>query len=367
MHPFRLARATQRVLAKDTKDTQDILEAVMRHHYLKPSTLGLFALALVAGCSSKSNSQDDEGPGLVTEEQQLDMTNGGYDTNDTDPYFADPQVQALEVMETASADTTDMTADVASVAGATSYHVALIWGHLPPAQDATDADSAPNVMDWNGSVSVDAGAIGLKRTLQFDAHDSVLPRTDPTTVSFDSHTLPFVDGLYLKVVIPAGSSPKLHFATATLTTDIDLSQLAADGFGVDRLPDNLNGLAYAGYTDVPNCARGLMLGRWVKDRAALGRFRGVVIDGDGEALGHVRGIWGHAPKHDANLFFGKYIDTAGQFRGLLGGTYGDGSFSGVWGTRDPSNVGHLEGVYSDGYDRDDGRGVYIGRWSEACK
>ena len=338
----------------------------MTHHFLKPSTLGLFALALLAGCSGTSN-QGDDGSGLVTQEQQLDMANGGYDTQNAEPYFGDPQVRALEVMETADADTTDMTTEVASMAGATSYHVALIWGHLPPPADASDTDSAPTVMDWNGSVSVDAGAIGLKRTLQFDVNDRVLPRTDARIVAFDSHTLPFADGLLIEVVIPAGTSPKLHFATATLTTDIDLSALATDGFGVDRLPDNLNGLAYAGYTDVPNCARGLMIGRWVKDRPAIGRFRGVVIDGDGQALGHVRGIWGHAPKHDANVFFGKYIDLSGEHKGLLGGTYGNGSFSGVWGTVDPNNVGHLEGVYSDGYDRDDGRGVYIGRWSEACK
>lgn len=330
------------------------------------SYVGLVTLVALAGCSSKSGGDENLGT-PADEEQALDLANGGFGTENTAPAFGDPQVQNLVVMSSTGADTTDLTADAAAVAGATRYHIALIWGHLPPAQDATDQDSDPTAMDWDGTISVDAGAIGVKRTLQFDIGDKVDARTDPKVVSFRSHTLPFVDGLYLSVVIPSGSSPKLHFATSSLTTDIDLSALATDGFGVDRLSDNLNGLFYAGYTDVPNCARGLVFGRWVKDRAALGRFRGVVIDGEGQALGHVRGIWGHAPKHDENLFFGKYIDLSGTHRGLLGGQYGDGKFAGAWGTTDPNDVGHLEGVYSDGYDRDDGRGVYIGRWTEACK
>jgi hypothetical protein len=66
------------------------------------------------------------------------------------------------------------------------------------------------------------------------------------------------------------------------------------------------------------------------------------------------------------VFFGKYIDRQGEFRGLLGGLYGDGKFGGVWGTVDPNAKGVLEGYYSDGYERGDGRGVYLGRWAEKC-
>ena len=102
--------------------------------------------------------------------------------------------------------TTDMTTDVAKAAGAKSFHVVLVWGHLPQAHDADDADPDPKVENWSGSVSVDAGAIGLERTIAFDANDHIDPRTSKTSLSFDSHTLPYVDGLLLRAVVPAGGS-----------------------------------------------------------------------------------------------------------------------------------------------------------------
>jgi len=335
---------------------------------LRTTVLGVSTLLVLAGCSS-SSSIPDPGPynDPATVQSALDTSDGNLTMADEKPAFGDPQVEALDSFDPAGADSQDMTTGPAAQPGAKRYHIALLWGHLPAPSDGTAADSEPSLATWTGSVSVDDGAIGVKKTLQFDARDSVSPRTDAKTVSFVSHTLPFVDGLYLHVVIPANASPTLHFKTETLTTDIDLSQLATKEGGVDRVPNSANGLAYIGYEDVAGCARGLLFGRWVKLRPALGGFRGQVIDGDGERIGHVRGIWGHAPRKNANVFFGKYISTNGETRGLLAGTYGDGAFAGLWGTRDPKNVGALEGVYSDGYDKNDGRGIFASRWSEKCQ
>jgi hypothetical protein len=159
----------------------------------------------------------------------------------------------------------------------------------------------------------------------------------------------------------------LHFQTAALTTDIDLSQLAQKGGGTTPLGDGRNGMAYLGFQDEPGLAKGFVLGHWGKLDASVGRLRGRVVDGDGRELGHVRGIWGHAPKKDQDRFFGKYIDHEGQFRGLFGGQYGDGRFQGKWGTASPANVGVVEGRYSDGYERGDDRGMFLGRWSEAAE
>jgi hypothetical protein len=337
----------------------------MNRQLFKSSAIGIIGLVVLAGCSSRS-SDDSEGLGEA-QATALDSPNGGYDSEDSTPYFGDTAVEALPTFTTAYADTTDMTVDAIAAPGATLYHIALLWGHLPPPMDATTADVAPMPINWTGSVSVDAGAIGLKRTLSFDPRDHVDPRTDPKSLSFDSHTLPYVDGLYLSVVIPSGAAPTLHFATSALTTDIDLSQFTTKEGDVDRLPDGRNGLAYLGYVDSPNCAKGLVFGRWVKFEAAGGTLRGVVVDGDGDRIGNVRGIWGHAPKRNQDVFFGKYISVTGANRGLFGGQYADGHYSGVWGTVDPANVGHLEGIYSDGYDDADGRGVFAGRWSEQCK
>src|SRR6185369_6076850 len=113
-------------------------------------------------------------------------------------------------------------------------------------QDPSDVTPTPTPVDWTGGVSVDQGAIGVKRTLKFDLHDSVDPRNAPNVVTFVSHTLPHVDGLLLKIVVPAGGSQTLHFDTAALGADIDLSQLDAKGGGrVDV--DGRNGLAWIGF------------------------------------------------------------------------------------------------------------------------
>jgi hypothetical protein len=258
-----------------------------------------------------------------------------------------------------------MTVEAAQVQGAQSYHVAVIWGHLPPAHDQEVTDLAPMIKDWTGSISVGGGGIRLDRTIRFDAGDSVLPRQNAQTVSFISHTLPHVDGLYMRVVLPPNTTPSLHFATKSLTTDLDLSNLAKDPGGAVRLEDGRNGVFFIGFPD-DGCPRGLLFGRWRKLLPNLGTFRGVVDDAHGDPIGHMRGIWGHSVKKNDNVFFGKYIDRDGDHRGLFGGEYGAGRFAGVWGTVDPNAAGVLEGYYSDGYERGDGRGVFIGRWAEKC-
>ena len=294
----------------------------------------------------------------------LEQENGGLDMADEQPAFGDPSVSEAAPMDAPPAEMTD--APDADLPAMRSYRVALTWGHLPQANDATDIDPAPTATSWSGSISVDAGAIGVKRVIRFDRFDRLERRTDKAEVSFVSRTLPHVDGLLVQVVVPAAGAQTLHFVTDALTFDIDLAKLAQDGFARKNLGDGFNGVAVAGYADVKGCARGFLAGRWVKRQPALGGLRGRVVDGDGELLGHVRGIWGHAPKKNANLFFGKYIAADGQTRGLFGGTYGGGGFKGLWGTVNPSNVGGLHGVYSDGYENDDGRGVWVARWSEKC-
>jgi hypothetical protein len=334
------------------------------------STL-LFALALAtAGCSGAAHpSLAGDGSGTTdtaSEESALNADNGGMTAENVAPAFGDAQVEALPDFATTMADARDMTVESAALPGAKSFHLALLWGHLPPAHDADDTDVDPTVVDWTGTVSVDHGAVGVRRTLQFDAGDKVNPRTAPNVVSFDSHTLPFVDGLFLHVVVPAGAPATLHFDTQALTADIDLSALDANAGGVQRLSDGRDGLAWIGYSDVAGCNRGLAFGRWVKTRAELGTFRGRVIGSDGASIGHVRGIWGHARKLDKDVFFGKSVALDGTHMGLFGGTYGGGEAKGIWGTRDPRDSGALQIFYSDGYDKDDGRGVWLGRWSERC-
>jgi len=328
----------------------------------------LFGLLLA--CSMVACTQTTSDPGALPDENAdneasaLDAEGGAFSEVDEQPLFADPAVRELADFE--AAPTEMMDAPGADLPDMKSYHIALLWGHLPKPADASAADPDPAPVDWTGSVSVDKGAIGVERKLAFDARDHLERRTDRQSVAFVSHTMPFVDGLYLRVVVPAGGSQVLHFDTDALKTDIDLSKLGSEIVNAERLGDGRNGLAYIGYADKRDCARGVLFGRWVKHRPAMGAFRGRVLGGDGDTIGHIRGIWGHAPKKDKNLFFGKYIATDGKTRGLFGGVYGDGKAVGIWGTKNPADAGGLQLVYSDGYDKGDGRGVFLGRWSEKC-
>lgn len=351
------------------------------------SALGALSLALLAACSGQGSQPDgerslpDPSSDPAGAEASLDQEGGGLDANDTAPAFGDPAVDSMVGFTDRFADQTDMLADATgamtpqSVPGAPEpanepaahvYKLAVFWGHLPTPRDAEDTESAPQVMNWTGSISVDQGGIALKKTLRFDGEDSVTPRTDRKKIEFKSLTLPHVDGVYLHIALPADAPQVVHFATDSLTTDIDLTTLGPKAGGVTRLDDNRNSMAYLGYEDAPNCAKGLLVGHWIKVRPALGGFRGHVIGDQGQHIGHIKGIWGHARRINKNVFFGKYINDQGTHRGLFGGQYGQGEFKGVWGTRDPNNVGTLDGFYSDGYEKGDGRGVYLGRWSERC-
>jgi hypothetical protein len=329
--------------------------------------LGAAATTLF-GCGGAGGAKDTgstDAEDIASIEAALETENGGMNDAKEKPGFGDEDVLTVSELDDQFADQRDLTADVAAQSGASKYHVLVLWGNLPRARDQQDTDVEPTPLDWSGSISVaDGGALGLKRTLAFDDKDSVAERAAPNSIAFISHTQPAVDGMLLEVGIPSGGAKTLHFATETLTADIDLSQLSDKGGGVVPLDDKRHGLAFIGFEAVPGVKRGFILGRWVKIQGGLGKLRGRVIGGDGEEVGHVKGIWGHAPRKDANVFFGKFINAAGDFRALFGGKYGDGNLSGRWATADRDNVGVLEGRYFDGRDEADGRGAWLARWTE---
>ena len=112
--------------------------------------------------------------------------------------------------------------------------------------------------------------------------------------------------------------------------------------------DERNGLAWIGYEELPGCDRGLLFGRWIKRRPALGGLRGHIVGPSGEPAGRVRGVWGHSARRDANVFFGKAINPGGEPIALFGGTYGDGQAHGRWLSLHPRELGHVQIVYNDG-------------------
>ena len=147
-------------------------------------------------------------------------------------------------------------------------------------------------------------------------------------------------------------------ATTATTT---LAALIAGPQRVDVGTDGNRLMVTALRTD-DACDRGFVRGRWHALRPGLGRFLGVATDADGQRIGHLRGIWGQRGG-GAQVFFGKYIDGAGRFRGLMVGSYADGGFRGRWlvGTGDH---GLIHGLYRDGAAAEAIGGAFVGRWAE---
>jgi hypothetical protein len=78
-------------------------------------------------------------------------------------------------------------------------------------------------------------------------------------------------------------------------------------------------------------------------------------------IGHVRGIYGQRQNGD-DVLFGKFIDDAGHFKGILAGTYGSGSFDAKWLVASGEH-GRIEGKY---FDSPDVRGgLFIARWADS--
>lgn len=325
------------------------------------------SIALLTGCSGNAMTPPGTEPPTDLEKvaAALDTADGALTTADEPNGFDDPEVASLATFSPRFADATDPTVEVSSRPGARRWTLAIFWGHLPPARDALEGDVEAAPMSWTGSLAVDAGAIRVVRTLRFEDSDAVEPRTDPRRVAFTSRTMPQVDGVLVDVAVPPGIPAVLHLAMNEAKTDVPLATLSLRVGGVERLADGRNGIVHLGFEQVAGCARGLVFGRWGKLKPGLGVLRGIVGQ-NGEAIGAVRGIWGHAQQKNEDVFFGKYIRKGGAFGGLFGGTYEGGALKGVWGSKVPRDTGTLEGFYSDGYEQKDGRGIWLGRWSERC-
>jgi hypothetical protein len=296
----------------------------------------------------------------------LELPSGGLDTTDEAPAFAADTELADAAIEgdAAAVDTlaTDPATGALDRASAGRGHTFMVlWGKLPADRAAQD------VRDWTGSLQISRGGLVVRRTVGFeDRTDHLVPRTALDTVSFASMTKPFVDGLVLTALDPAAATARepltLTYTPADGSTPytLDLSRLAAGRIVVDA-GDGFKIIAVGHQRAAQPCDRGFMRGRWHAVARNQGRFLGVVASEDGESVGHVRGIYGQRGTGEPVLF-AKFIDRAGQFRGILAGTFGDGEYRARWITRQGDH-GTANGTYFEG--ATPAGGGFLGRWSEA--
>ncbi len=323
----------------------------------------LFLSAVAAlGLAACVDPPDDSGVSASALEEE----NGGLTTADEAPMFGDEAAFEGAALE-ADADVADPMSSDETVAtyfalpDALRARVAIVWGQLPP-----DLDNDEHVVDWSGSISVSRGALIVRHRIGFEpATDRLLPRTDRASVSFDSVTKPFADGLVLEVVDPtpdAADPITLTYARdAGGSSTIALADLLA-GPNVESVDDQGDKIVTMALRDHGPCNHGFARGRWHAVRDGLGGLLGVVADGDGNPIGHIRGIWGQRASGE-QVFFGKYIDADGTFQGIFAGHYRDGHMVGRW--LDASgDHGRLEGRYEESAPGPRVGGHFMLRWAE---
>ncbi|RMH38476.1 MAG: hypothetical protein D6689_19555 [Deltaproteobacteria bacterium] len=300
-------------------------------------------------------------------EQALEQDNGGLTMDDELPMFGEADAFAAadeDAVDAPVADALESDPDVVAMREAPDaalYGVTIVWGQMPVDPDETQP------RNWSGAIRINRGALLVRSTIRFeDGTDRLLPRDNPREVRFTSATRPARDGLRLAIIDPEPRSDEpLVIAYETADGELFSAPVAAlvDGPIVEDVDDRGNRVvAVAIRRPVDVCEHGFLAGRWHKIGERFGVLRGRVTDVDGNVLGHMRGLYG-VRRNGEKVFFGKYINRDGAFRGLFAGHYGDGLFAGRWLTR-AGEHGRLGGHYRETLPGPRVGGHYLGRWAE---
>ena len=323
-----------------------------------PLPLAILLTLPTAACVTDATSPED--PDEVS--AALEKENGGFEMTDEAPAFGADELYASAGIEadTAVADPMAEDAEMLAIeraAGTELRDVTIVWGRMP-----ADPDAA--VRDWSGELELSRGGMYVRRRIAFeDTMDRVHPRTRRDLIRFDSRTRPHADGLVIRVADPdpAAAEPlRLRYRSAdgTRTDEIDLRDLANGPRVIDA--GNGDRIVIVGRRRHDACDSGFVRGRWHALAPNLGVYLGVVANADGEPVGHLRGIYGQRRNGNA-VFYGKFINREGGFRGIFRGTYGDGHFDARWLDRQGDH-GQLHGVYFPGQTLR--AGSFFGRWAE---
>jgi hypothetical protein len=370
--------------------------AAMRRILLAISIIALFALAY--GCQWLDTGT---APEAANSEQimDLDSPTGGFTFTDEEPAFGedelfDPMFNEIAV-DDSTADSTQVK-ELIRHRNVKIFRLRSIWGHLISTYEDTlethNTEYCP--VDWSGMMKLEGGAILIERIIAFDKGDCVT-REDVGTISWTSLTGPHIDGLQVMLVVPWGPEdsteayvePKLLFETGPFSRTFSLEELASLSLiePVDRCG---NGISINAHIMPAYCPYGFLAGAWKNvppdtiaaadtndtEKIILGVYRGIWISERGTPGGYLKGVFGVNSLGD-QVFFGKYVDMTGRFKGILKGTYGTcpvltdtaeypyGFFRGVWINEDRVTAGGLKGHWVT---REPGFGYFHGVWGQFC-
>jgi len=329
--------------------------------------LVLLLASTTVACTTDESTPIENESDIVS---ALERENGGFDTSDEAPMFAlearfeEARLEADRPIADSLRDSEELRT-LAAAPGVRSVDIVVMWGRFR-------ADpNVPTRHDWSGILNMSGtSAVAVNRAIGFeDATDAVLPRTTRDRIQFTSVTGPRTDGLALRIIDTRGpnSPDRLQMKYTPDDTqgeayvfDID-DALAGPVVVVDY--GNGNQLVAMARPHRDDCDTGFVRGRWHALAPNVSAYLGVVLNADGEIVGHMRGIAGQR-RDGRPVFFGKWINREGQFRGLLAGSYTDDTVFAKLIDR-----GGTEGEFTARYRAGESlrHGGFAGRWQEtAC-
>ena len=339
-------------------------------------------LVLAFGCGDPAATGDGSAAEIA---DALEQENGGLTMEDEAPAFGEPEAFDDIGEYEAVQDEMDDDPEVASIReqpDAVQVNLIVEWGQIP----GNPENETPR--NWSGVFQVNRGAMVVRRVIRFEERtDRLLPRPDRRHVPFTSVTLPHNDGMILTIIDPEPQSeePLIFTYVSPFPRDTDPATDRTTRDEMDRpqtivrvpVRDLVDGRVELLLDDAGNrmvaaamarpidvCERGFLAGRWHKVAEGRGRLVGRVVSDDGEPVGHIRGIYGRR-ENGEQVFFGKFINLEGEFKGIFRGNYGDDQFRGRWLHRS-GDRGVLGGAYREGIaDPETGTGGhFVGRWAE---
>jgi hypothetical protein len=369
---------------------------------MRTSLFAILTIALLIFASACQNSSISPTSGPPSAEQRINLNSptGGLAATDEAPAFGEPGKFELLSNESPVADPYEEDSDIGDsirARGARLYDFRAIWGRLADLSDSGAADLCP--LDWSGTLHLEGGIIMIRKTIAFEPDDSIW-RVDQSTIQWASRTGPHVDGIQVKLVLPArpvdtmvcaGCAPTLELSTGPYRRMFTIEELVALNL-VEPVDTCGNAISITSVLAPPACPHGQLMGSWEMtppdtlappdsngaDGTVLGVFRGIWVGRHGLIGGHLRGVFG---LNDAGerVFFGKYIDQQGHFMGIVRGRFGSrpefaldrcrhakrshGWFTGEWIDDTYRVQGGLKGHWIA---PENGNGCFHGIWGMKC-
>jgi hypothetical protein len=365
------------------------------NHY---AMLAIAFLMFALGCQDSSVSPN---AGLPAEQQiDLNSPTGGFTASNESPAFGEPSKFTMLSHESPITDAYEGNAtvqDLLRARGARLYDFRAVWGRLADVGDSNASDPCP--LDWSGTLHLEGGLILIEKAIAFEPDDSIA-RIDKSTIRWTSHTGPLVDGIQVKLVVPAGAvdttncagcAPRLEMITGPYSRTFTLEELVALQL-VEPVDECANAMSITSVLVPIGCPHGQLMGAWsltppdslaptdstIARDTVLGVFRGIWVGRHGLIGGHVRGVFGLNDSGE-RVFFGKYIDLCGHFVGILRGRYEpEPQFAGAAGQLSNRSHGWFRGEWIDDTYRvqgalkghwiasEEGMGYFHGIWGMKC-